>query len=1162
MYNVIKRFSESDTANGLMLIDMPTGSGKTYTAIKYIFDSCFQKENEKRKYIFVTTLKKNLPVDELRQRFEEAGKADLFSEKVLFIDSNMESVIDGWSDDVRKNIPYVITKTDEFKRFKSDLEFVKKQRDNKNLSLREYLPSIETNLREKSEPAFRRVVSEFLNKKYPTVEKKIYAIKTEKEWQWIGKLYPAVFTRDRQVLLMSMDKFLSRNTTIVEASYMFYNSDVIKDAIIFIDEFDATKETILKKIIDNGLHDKINYIELFKDIHASLHTDSFPAELTTPSEERMTGKYSNQSLEGIVEGIREKADYIFNTYSLQFKHRTSREVEDTYQNYLFQDHQFHSVLNADNSYITMISDATQKINSIGFAKTKPANEKNNIQVMLGQLRGFIKYFQGAVNILAINYMQCKKERRKEGEDAFSMEAAIRSVLSLFRLSQDSIDYLTFQIMISAHKIKGNIEPSDFDLSFYENGFRYYAFENDTSHDMQSQIMMYSFQNTPEKTLLRFCEKAKVIGISATATVPSVIGNFDITYLKDKMQKIFVTLTEDERRRLSAEFDESLQGYNNVSINASLLGESGKYSDLSWKMVFDDEELAKYFANAVRNLFSEKDDHDNYLKKRYLRIALAYKQFIIHDDIYSFLCVLTKHPKKDDNTLNKDLIEEIFSYIAREHRAGFSAQNSIVYLDGAEYDDKKETLIKRLSRGEKIFVISVYQTIGAGQNLQYPVPEALRNSLVMINDHMPREEKDFDAIYLDKPTNLIVNLVDNLEGPDFVKYLYQMEFLQESSELSAEGAIKNIKKAFRTYMFARRNTEEWENVYNRQSVVLMSTRYVIQAIGRICRTNIKSKNIYIFADDRIIENIDVSVVDNRSFNPEFMKLIEAIKQRGAKSPEMTSLENAASLKAVRVNKDINGMLNNDWTEIKIERWKKLREFILKHPTASQEEADSNNIIKNYYAQLPTKGKTLFYYQDADFNNISVVFNRDAKHDRMVSEQGSRLPELLGIPGVKEHFIQNGWACHFTENDYVMTPALWNNIYKGALGEVVGKYIFSTVLNIDLEDIEDVDLFELFDYKVPGCDIYVDFKNWHEGETADRNQMLEKIARKGKKCGCRCAIIANILAGDRWDISDVEVDDMRIISIPALVNESNGSITWNKEALDIIRECLDGYKNKDK
>ena len=101
-----------------------------------------------------------------------------------------------------------------------------------------------------------------------------------------------------------------------------------------------------------------------------------------------------------------------------------------------------------------------KINYIGFAKIRPVNEKNNIQVMPGQLRRFIKYFQGAVNILAINYMQYKMERRKEGEDAFTMEAAIRSVLSFFRLRPDSIDYLmtleafTKHVMFTLDTYKG------------------------------------------------------------------------------------------------------------------------------------------------------------------------------------------------------------------------------------------------------------------------------------------------------------------------------------------------------------------------------------------------------------------------------------------------------------------------------------------------------------------------------------------------------------------------------------------------------------------------------------------------------------------------------------------------------------------------------------
>ena len=66
MYDVIKKYAENGNSNGLMLIDMPTGSGKTYSAVKYIFDACQDEQNAERKYIFVTTLKKNLPNDDLK----------------------------------------------------------------------------------------------------------------------------------------------------------------------------------------------------------------------------------------------------------------------------------------------------------------------------------------------------------------------------------------------------------------------------------------------------------------------------------------------------------------------------------------------------------------------------------------------------------------------------------------------------------------------------------------------------------------------------------------------------------------------------------------------------------------------------------------------------------------------------------------------------------------------------------------------------------------------------------------------------------------------------------------------------------------------------------------------------------------------------------------
>lgn len=36
MYDIIKRYVENENENGLLLVDMPTGSGKTYSAISLI----------------------------------------------------------------------------------------------------------------------------------------------------------------------------------------------------------------------------------------------------------------------------------------------------------------------------------------------------------------------------------------------------------------------------------------------------------------------------------------------------------------------------------------------------------------------------------------------------------------------------------------------------------------------------------------------------------------------------------------------------------------------------------------------------------------------------------------------------------------------------------------------------------------------------------------------------------------------------------------------------------------------------------------------------------------------------------------------------------------------------------------------------------------------
>ena len=113
MYTAIKNYCNNDKSNGLFLLDMPTGYGKTYSVLKYIYEASLDDSNNKRRFFFITTLKKNLPTEELRNWFAKADQLDKFNEKFLFIDANADCVIDGLTSEIINEIPTEIKKTDE-----------------------------------------------------------------------------------------------------------------------------------------------------------------------------------------------------------------------------------------------------------------------------------------------------------------------------------------------------------------------------------------------------------------------------------------------------------------------------------------------------------------------------------------------------------------------------------------------------------------------------------------------------------------------------------------------------------------------------------------------------------------------------------------------------------------------------------------------------------------------------------------------------------------------------------------------------------------------------------------------------------------------------------------------------------------------------------------
>lgn len=1154
MYQCIKKFCENKDKNGLFLMNMPTGFGKTYSVLNYIYDSVMDENNHNKKYIFITTLKKNLPIEDLENRFKINGYERKFKEKFLFIDNNADSVIDGFKNIKENSIPNEIKRLDEYSNCYLIVDLLKKQNNITN-------DKIIKDTFAKNEREFRKKIKELLSKEFKTSSDKMNAILYNKKWKWITEIYPVSLFFQKQIIFMSMDKFLRTIDTIIDKPISLYNNAYLDNAILFIDEIDATKDTILNYIIDSSMKNKINYIELFNTIYNYLSNHSISNELLIESQSRANNGYT-KSLKKVVNDVIKKAKDLNEKYSLQFSHKTEINENEQSKNFLFQNHRYMTILRENKNYIVVKTDRKTNKNVISFSKDKPNKNEVSIQKLLRDLTSFITWFKGAVYILASNYSQLKNENAVNGEEQFLLEEAIKTVLSEFGIKSKDETYQRYitELILTGNKRKNDNLPDDLDLSFYNKGFRYYSFEDSRNHDQESNVLMASYNLTPEKILLSVCNHAKVVGVSATATIPTVTGNFDLKYLKLKLGDKFHKISHEDYIRLSNEFAEQQNGYEAIQIHINQVDSSGYNSNI-WKNIFNDDELSEYVYNYIQDETS--NDSNNYNRERYYRIAYAFKEYVVHKDIHSFLCILTAYP--NNSSMKESVLENLFNLI-RNYNNVNKVESEIFILKGTgqQFEDKKNEMIRILSQSKRnrLFVISVYQAIGAGQNLQYRIPNDLRDEIVKVGTYEPRNEKDFDAIYLEKPTNLLVNLGNNSnEEAEIVKSIFQKEYLQENGEISQNKARESIKNAFN--VLATQVAKGDGIGYDTKSCHLHALRTVIQCIGRNCRTNMKNSNIYIYAHSDIRDILNLNDLNDSIFNTEFVRFAEYfnLNSKSATDNKDDILQNLADLTSKRSNNRIRRLLNDEWTIETLAKWRKIRYIVMKYPTMSVDEYNEFSISHYLYFELPEERNYVYYSQDDDYENVTISFDGNEQCKNILSETMCRLDSLMRFPELKQYFESQGFATTFKKNKYIMTPIMWNNIYKGALGEYSGEFLFEKYIGYKLEEITEPEFFELFDFKVPNKSVYVDFKNWSDNTDFDDKEILEKIRDKASTTNAKMVIIANIISSGHHEIKEVNFGDkgLKIVKCQSLLKDENGKITLNTETCMKLRRYIDAIRD---
>ena len=1177
--NAICEFVKRSEKKGLVEIPLPTGFGKTHAvmqAMSVMADRETGSFSDVKRIIFTTTLKKNLPVEKLRDYY----KGD-FDKEVLLLKSNVDSLIDFHANGGLSKIPEKF-KDDAFYKMVKRLDHLKTLQAKKEKSSDdfEFIQELKEHANE-DEQVFRKHIRSILRENFRTSVEQKKAIKKRSEFQWIGELYPYIFIDDKKVIFMSMRKLLSGLSPLAGSGNSLLTEEFLNGSILFIDEYDATKKDVKDEIIEEQLRERLDLIRVFRSVHSALHSERFSNDLLDVLH------MDDYTLQKFYESIIIHANELYERFHLGLSYRQEDGLVDRKKNFLFYDSQFQTILEKGKYTIFAQEDKARHRMRITKGESDSSIDGNiAIQDLLRKVDAFMKRFSYFIWRWANAYMIKENSKRTERKakdgidlDMMTVDNAAYSIIDKF-LSDRQEKRIIFSYY-SKMNMQAMRDGQRLPYSYFANGFTMFELEDNDANNDDTMMSMVKIKDTPESIMAFIAENALVFAISATAAIPSATGNYCRDYLKEVLKDDFHSLPEEDVELtdyIRKELDKRNEPYRNeIGIEVNDIPEDDELIKERLINCFTDKESAKLCLNKIEFETSELGEEKcSYYANKYMRLAYVVRLFANQNDQQTLLYLGKALPKDSDgSTLKKNVLDYIIEMANID--AGLKGLNMIqpAILTSSNFDETKEKICERLKNGEKLIIFSSYQTVGAGQNLQYSVNESYRDYVVTLphSYNYEKEERDIDSIYLDDITYLTENIND-IKHFDIKRNMYHLMQVMEcfgNYEISVEAKRELVKAGFNSLqnILPKCNV----SLNDAQSIKFHVTRDVIQAVGRMGRTCLRNKHISIYIYEKVLRQLDYNTL-MAEFNSEEVKAIG----KKLKTKEVTAcIDNQLQLAMLRANTisiQVSGKIlstvkrsfKGEWSDNDMRLWKELRELVLKHPTANEEDLADDDLRAYYINGLQPLSKYLFSVNNNSYRNIHVWFaDEDSfrkskqiikdENGRLVvhkcSEDDARLQMLLNIKGIREMFQKRGYAEHFQTKKYIMSPALYTNIYKGALGEVCGRYIIENSTSLKLKEIQDGNQFEYFDYRIEDYpNVYIDFKHWKISSAPynDKDAIMTEIRSKMDRIGAQRVYIIGILK-DSESIANISADE-RIVTIPYLVDEN---VKIARDMLKFIKEA---------
>ena len=1194
--DVFRQFIDSHKT-GLGIIELPTSIGKTYSTWECIakytedwaeFEKTHKRNGSFRQILFVTSRKNNLQngrrqsldgeddeLQGLQEAYANRNRLDRYNDEVLFLDSLTEILKSNFQlfTSNRGAIPPYICKLPEYdKLVKKVVQMVT------STALQEDSELMAEVSKEATKFYFefrKRILPAYKHEKNDSRRMTLADLADMEGYDWLFDLYPDLLIPRRKVLLMSFNKLLD-GRVYERPACAFRSDEFLKRKIVIIDEFDSTKQTVKDSLAAEQSEHQVDFLQLFHNIYSGAK-NLWSSESFRQIDDNLGD--INYNLESVIE----RAEKRRLDYNLDYNYKTDGDLRDTNQAFIFMDNATRTITKTGGGLQIV---ARPSNGSVSLLLCRQEDKLEGDFYLDGTVRwvtGFLKFFAIYVQRLASKYAANKNiENRDTTEADMSFEDAFRSYLYKYGISRNEMtpnhptrllmDMADASSISSSRRNSGLRQGYD----YYIDGFTYYSMADAPHHDDNTIVFMVDIPITAESMMAKMSNHALVIGMSATAAIPSATGNYNLEWLKDNIEDYIDVV--DEYPALSQEVEDFLnrryEPYRDgrITINTQVI-DNGKTVQNSSNLFGDGRtvpckiltdwgipkmEAVRIEQHIRSSLRFVGPKEYNYCALRYYNLFKVMLDFAGRKHMQSLLYLGNKSADGNadggdptgNERFDKWMIGKLVSAVNHRLKLSDGEKISVAYVYAKGFDTTMDDIRRRLSDKnadstpkvpERLIIISAYASVGVGQNMQYPAPSAYLRHLVKLTPRGSEKadsyrDKDIDGIYLGDITHLVSNFgTDKITEKDLIMNIFQAEELNANWEITPEAKEKNIRTAFNHLGESYPTPNELRYC---ESIRSERSRQVIQAVGRIGRSNQRCREINIYIDGSVVSGLHKATLDRRFTSPEMEEITRLFcdSTNYAVTEEQQMILNRAATVSDRTSELINrrrsAAQREGWESGIMEWWQEIREMVKKYPTATDEEYASIPFIRaNYICNggQPIRGylfsvnNRYYDHQRVWFGDEDSFVNADPGHrpyprskdDRSplvltMSEDNLRLDIILRYPGLRSWWVSKGYKEHLEVNPYIMSPFLYTEIYKGAIGEEAGRFILHSETGWYLHEIEDPEKFEKADFEIadkPGE--YVDFKHYSAATIREGTEELQKALDKLESMGGTRMYIMNIV-----------------------------------------------------